>query len=89
MGILLGTSDAYTQNTKAIFRWLYEDFMEINPVAFIVGGILWIYAAHPSPANGHFRSWGNGTRKNSSSKKKLLAIAGMRQFFKENKILAD
>lgn len=71
--LLLGTADNYIKKTHQIFNKLYPDFSSINPVAFRAGGALWIYAAHPSPGNGHFDSWVSAEIDNPSGKKRSLA----------------
>ncbi|WP_298623147.1 hypothetical protein, partial [uncultured Zoogloea sp.] len=71
--VLLGTADAYIKKTRAIFSRLYPNFTSVNEAAFRAGGALWVYAAHPSPANGHFESWVSGPQENASARKKILA----------------
>ena len=55
--VLLGTSNSYIAKTQSMFSEFYADYSPVNPVAFRAGGALWVYAAHPSPGNGHFDSW--------------------------------
>lgn len=74
MVILLGTADSYIRSTKEIFRKIYSDFRELNQVSFMAGNALWVYAAHPSPGNGHFESWVSHDPGNSSGKKCLEAM---------------
>lgn len=71
--VLLGTADSYIKKTKAIFSDMYSDFTSVNEVAFRAGGALWVYAAHPSPGNGHFESWASGSQENPSARKRILA----------------
>jgi hypothetical protein len=71
--VLLGTADAYIKKTRVIFSTMYSDFSSVNLVAFRAGGALWVYAAHPSPGNGHFDSWATGTQENPSARKRVLA----------------
>lgn len=71
--VLLGTADAYIKKTRAIFSRLYTNFSSVNEVAFHAGGALWVYAAHPSPGNGHFESWVSGAKENASARKRVLA----------------
>ncbi len=71
--VFLGTADAYINKTQVIFRTLYPDFSSVNEVAFRAGGALWVYAAHPSPGNGHFESWASGAIENASARKRVLA----------------
>lgn len=56
--VLLGNGDAYIKSTKALVKNLYKtNFKPINNCAVLAGGILWIWAAHPSGLNGHFENW--------------------------------
>jgi hypothetical protein len=75
--ILLGTSDSYITKTKSIFSALYDDYLSINACAFRAGGALWVYAAHPSPGNGHFDSWLSAGLDNSSGQKRILALQAL------------
>jgi hypothetical protein len=75
--VLLGTSDSYIKKTKQIFSGLYSDFSPINDCAFRAGGTLWVYAAHPSPGNGHFDSWVSAGIDNPSGKKRDLALKAL------------
>lgn len=80
MGILLGTSDAYIQHTKSIFKKLYENYEDINHVSISAGGVLWVFVAHPFPANGHFVKWLNGAEGTIAGHKRSLALKGMKLF---------
>ena len=75
--VLLGTGDSYITKTKAIFSKLYSDYSTINPVAFRAGGALWLYAAHPSPGNGHFDSWVSAGTENPSGQKRIFALQAL------------
>lgn len=75
--ILLGTSDSYMSKTKSIFSKLYTDFAPINSCAFSAGGALWVYAAHPSPGNGHFDSWVSASTENPSGRKRIFALQAL------------
>lgn len=70
--LLLGTADSYVKKTRSIFAKLYSDFQSVNSVSFRAGGALWLYAAHPSPGNGHFEAWLTGDAENPSGKKRIL-----------------
>lgn len=76
--LLLGTSESYIARTKDLFRTLYRDFRETNPVAFTAGGALWVYATHPSPGNGHFNSWISKGPDDGSGRKRILAQDAVR-----------
>ncbi len=75
--VLLGTGDSYITKTKAILSKLYTDFVSLNPTAFRAGGALWVYAAHPSPGNGHFESWVSAGAENPSGKKRIFALQAL------------
>jgi hypothetical protein len=38
-------------------RTVFFDYREVNSMSFRARGALWIFAVHPSPANGHFKNW--------------------------------
>jgi hypothetical protein len=79
--ILLGTNKIYIQKTKELFRHLYPDFNNVNDVAFKTRGLVWIYVAHPSKANGRFKAWRDAKPDNLFGQKCLLAraaLAGLR-----------
>ena len=77
--VLLGTSDNYIRETEFIFAELYSDYESINPCAFRAGGALWVYATHPSPGNGHFKSWEEG-KDNTSAQKRIFALQALSSF---------
>jgi hypothetical protein len=59
---LLGCSDGYVYEVKQIIQSLYPDtYVNLNPMAASADGKLWIFIAHPSPANGTFSQWLSGT----------------------------
>lgn len=76
--VLLGTADSYINKTRAIFSKLYADFTSVNPAAFRAGGALWVYAAHPSPGNGHFDAWVSAEVGNPSGQKRIHALAALK-----------
>jgi hypothetical protein len=76
--ILLGTGDVYIAKTKALFQDLYPSFHDENPVAFRTDKVLWIYAAHPSPGNGHFDAWARGSASTKSGRKRELSLLALR-----------
>ena len=71
--ILLGTNPDYIEKTSQLFQVLYPDFEWINPVAFRARGAIWVYAAHPSKANGRFENWVKAQPDDPSGYKCLLA----------------
>lgn len=75
--VLLGTTDAYLKGVKVLMREQFVDYREINEVAFTAQGRTWVFAAHPSPANGGFKSWLAGEENSTSGRKKRLAIQAL------------
>lgn len=75
--VLLGTADSYIKKTKAIFSKLYADYRSVNDAAFRASGALWLYAAHPSPGNGHFEAWVSAGSENPSGHKRICALAAL------------
>ena len=71
--ILLGTSESYIKKTTELLKRLYPDFASVNHVSFTAGAALWVYAAHPSPANGHFDAWVSKGAEDRSGNKRMLA----------------
>lgn len=79
--ILLGTSETYIKKTGELLRRLYSDYRQLNPVSFLAGNALWIYATHPSPGNGHFKSWTDKDGTDKSGKKRILAQAALQEHY--------
>lgn len=82
--VLLGTSETYIRRTTALFRGLYQDFKIVNHVSFKAGGVLWLYATHPSPGNGNFKAWVNNGAEDISGNKRLLALKVLSENKKNN-----
>jgi len=60
--VLLDTADTYVKGVKDLMRGRFSDYRDINDVAFSAQGRVWVFAAHPSPANGEFGNWRSGNR---------------------------
>jgi hypothetical protein len=75
--VLLGTSDSYIAKTKVLCSSIYPDYCERNRVSFRTDGVLWVYAAHPSPGNGHFDEWARGSVDTTSGRKRWLALEAL------------
>ena len=82
--ILLGTSETYIKKTTALIRKLYSDFKSMNHVSFFAGGALWIYVTHPSPGNGHFKSWVQKGADDQSGNKRILAQKALSESYDKN-----
>lgn len=56
--VLLGNGDAYVERCQQLIQRLFpHDFKRVNEMAVRADDRLWVHAAHPSPANGHFNKW--------------------------------
>jgi len=77
--ILLGTTPAYVKGVKAVMREIFSDYQEVNAIAFRAQGRMWVFASHPSGANGTFKDWVRGEPGNESGKKKLLAQSALQE----------
>lgn len=75
--VLLGTTDAYVKSVKDLMRGRFSDYRDINHVVFSAQGRLWVFAAHPSPANGEFGNWLSGDASTASGRKRLLALQAL------------
>jgi len=75
--VLLGTNQVYIEETRHLFEELYPDYESINPVAFRASGAIWVYAAHPSPANGSFNAWMDAEPTQPSGMKCRLALEAL------------
>lgn len=75
--VLLGTTDAYMKGVKALMREQFNDFQELNEVAFRAQGRTWVFASHPSPANGTFQAWIDGDAATEPGRKKRLALQAL------------
>lgn len=71
--ILLGTTDAYIEGVKNLMRAQFRDYHPLNDMAFRAQGRTWVFAAHPSPANGEFNRWLDAGATSASGRKRLLA----------------
>lgn len=59
--VLLGTTNAYMKGVKALMHQQFNDFQELNEVAFHAQGRTWVFASHPSPASGTFKCGSTAT----------------------------
>ncbi len=75
--VMLGTTDAYIKGVKALMADQFADYREINEVAFTAQGRIWVFAAHPSPANGEFKHWLGGDMGSASGRKLQLALQAL------------
>ncbi|MDB4627958.1 hypothetical protein OAF82_00030 [bacterium] len=76
--IMLGVSDSYVRATSNLLFQIFPDARKINPMAVRTGQVTWTYATHPSPANGHFKTWLEGDPESSLGRKRTQAIAALR-----------
>ncbi len=75
--ILLGNGEAYVSRTSQVLKLLHHDFRQLNDMAFQASGAIWLYAAHPSPGNGHYESWATGAKDSAQGRKRQLAIEAL------------
>lgn len=71
--VLLGTTEAYMKGVRKLFEERFVDYRSINEVTFSAQGRMWVFAAHPSPANGEFKKWLSGSLLEGSGRKRYLA----------------
>lgn len=77
--ILLGTTPAYVKGVKALMKEQFADYRDVNAMSFRAQGRVWVFATHPSGANGTFKDWIQGDAVNESGRKKHLAQAACRE----------
>ncbi|MBB3277332.1 hypothetical protein [Pseudoxanthomonas sp. OG2] len=75
--VMLGTTDAYVKGVKGLMREQFPDYQDFNDVAFRAQGRTWVFASHPSGANGTFGEWVAGDGSTESGRKRLLALAAL------------
>ena len=75
--VMLGTTDAYVKGVKGLMREQFADYQDVNDVAFRAQGRTWVFASHPSGANGTFGEWVAGNESTESGRKRLLALAAL------------
>lgn len=75
--VLLGSTDAYLKGVKALMQSQFGDYREVNDVAFTAQGRMWVFAAHPSPANGEFKHWLAGDPSSASGRKQRSAVQAL------------
>lgn len=73
--VLLGTTDSYVKGVKDLMRELFPDYQDLNDVAFRAQGRTWVFASHPSGANGTFGDWVAGDPSTESGRKRRQALA--------------
>jgi len=71
--VLLGTTPGYVKGVKGLMKAQFADYQDINELAFRAQGRTWVFASHPSGANGTFGAWVAGDSSNESGRKKHLA----------------
>jgi hypothetical protein len=76
---MLGTDSRYIAECKKLISVLDEkEFSEVNDVAYLQNGKLFVHLTHPSPGNGHIKNWFLGSGK--IGEKKITAIDAIRSF---------
>src|SRR5690606_5317483 len=77
--VLLSNSGGYVQGVMQLARAQYTDFRQLDELSFIADGRPWVFATHPSPANGHFGSWIAGDASTTAGRKRDLAVKRSRE----------
>ena len=77
--VLLGTDDRYIKQTQSLVKKLHSDWKTVSSIAFTAGGALWVHVTHPSPGNGHFKAWVEGSAQEKSGHKRELVLQALRQ----------
>lgn len=61
--LLLGNTDAYIRSLADVLERRRSAITQINPVAYVSGGVRFVHLAHPSKGNGHFGAFIRGEGK--------------------------
>src|SRR5690606_2333566 len=76
--VLLGLGDHYVKGVRQMMRRIFDDFTDINNVAFQAGGKTWVFAIHPSKSTGsHFKAWLEADKDATLGRKRSLAQAAI------------
>jgi len=75
--LLLGNDDRYVRQIRILIHALHPDYFKINDMAFMAGGAVWVHTTHPSPGNGHFNSWINGSPDTAAGRKREMALQAL------------
>ena len=74
----MGTDSRYIAECKKLISVLMKRIQEVNDVAYLQNGKLFVHLTHPSPGNGHIKNWFLGSGK--IGEKKITAIDAIRSF---------
>lgn len=70
--VLLGSGDDYVSGVRTIMREVFDDFADINPVAFTAAGRTWVFAVHPSRDN-RVNDWIESSSLDKAGQKRVWA----------------
>lgn len=77
--IMLGNDSGYVKLCKEeIARVISGYFREINEISYTNGTLTFVHVTHPSPGNGHFSTWLQGSPDSTSGHKRELALTALR-----------
>lgn len=86
--VLLGLGDDYVVGVRQILRQVFDDFADINEVAFQAAGKVWVFAIHPSKSTGsHFKPWLTADKMTTLGRKRTLAQAAIARSYAEQDAL--
>lgn len=74
--VLLGTGDEYVRGVRQILRRVFDDFVDINNMAFRAANKTWVFAVHPSKPN-RVTDWLDSHPDSTSGRKRELAVAAI------------
>lgn len=72
--ILLGNSQTYMDGVRQLLRPLFQDFKDLNQVAFTAGGRTWVFVCHPKAQGARVEQWLTDPTTTSSGSKRDLAM---------------
>lgn len=75
--VLLGIAPTYVREVKRLMASVFSDFKDISAAAFSASSCVWVFATHPSPANGHFESWVSGPADSGPGRMRALSLAAL------------
>ncbi len=61
--LMLGVTQKYVAGCYDLLKGLYPELMKINSVSYGDRDRVFVHVTHPSPSNGHFKSWRRGNSK--------------------------
>lgn len=76
--VMLGSDTGYVERCASLIGQLGAGpTTRLNEVAYQRGAETFVHVAHPSPANGHFKSWEHGDAATGPGRKRELALVAV------------